>query len=263
MPASDLTSSNTLIPDTDVAARARAWRTAVLSTSCDLVETWDHGCIFRATAYPSCYDLNVVRVEGAAPLGVDELIAVADEALEGLDHRLVEFGHAEAADPLRGEFERRGWRALRLVWMRHAGGLPPATAIPVCEVPFDAVGDLRVRWHSEDFPGSDPTGFHVQAREAALRRGARVLAALRGEVPVAFAQLEHLGRDAEVSEVYVSRDHRGAGLGAAVTRAAVAAADGVRDLWISADNEDRPKRLYHRLGFRAAAHTMQFLRLPV
>jgi hypothetical protein len=42
----------------------------------------------------------------------------------------------------------------------------------------------------------------------------------------------------------------------------VAAAGGVRDLWVSADDEDRTKRLYHRLGFRALTKTMQFLRLP-
>jgi len=47
-----------------------------------------------------------------------------------------------------------------------------------------------------------------------------------------------------------------------VTRAAIAAASGVGDLWICADDEDRAKELYARLGFRAAWTTVQFLRLP-
>jgi hypothetical protein len=35
-----------------------------------------------------------------------------------------------------------------------------------------------------------------------------------------------------------------------MTRAAIEAAAGARDLWIAADDEDRPKELYARLGFR-------------
>ena len=47
-----------------------------------------------------------------------------------------------------------------------------------------------------------------------------------------------------------------------MTIAAIAAAGDVRDLWISADDEDRPKELYGRLGFRPAWTAMEFLRLP-
>jgi len=54
----------------------------------------------------------------------------------------------------------------------------------------------------------------------------------------------------------------GAGRGTAVTRAAVEAAGDLRDLWIIADDEDRPKKLYARLGFRPAWVTMEFLRPP-
>jgi hypothetical protein len=36
----------------------------------------------------------------------------------------------------------------------------------------------------------------------------------------------------------------------------------VRDLWIGADDEDRPKQLYMRLGFRPVWRSIEFLRLP-
>ena len=244
------------------AERARAWTHATLAASCDVIEPWDHGTVIRATRYPSYYDLNLVRVERPVSMGVEELIAFADEALAGLQHRLIAFDDADAAASLRPGFERSGWRALRLVWMRHANPLPPGPATAVEEVPYDAVGELRIRWHHEDFPGVDPSVFHAQAREVALRRGARVLAAHDGTAPIAFAQLEHHGDGAEISEVYVRPDRRGAGLGTAVTRAAIAAARDARDLWISADDEDRPKHLYQRLGFRPARTVMHFLRLP-
>ena len=47
-----------------------------------------------------------------------------------------------------------------------------------------------------------------------------------------------------------------------MTRAAIEAAGGVRDLWIAADDDDRPKELYARLGFRPAWTEMEFLLLP-
>jgi ribosomal protein S18 acetylase RimI-like enzyme len=90
------------------------------------------------------------------------------------------------------------------------------------------------------------------------RRGARVLAAQGEGPPLAFAQLEHEGAAAEITEVYVHPDHRSRGLGTALTRAAIKAAGSVRDLWIVADDEDRPKELYARLGFRPVSWTMEF-----
>ena len=80
--------------------------------------------------------------------------------------------------------------------------------------------------------------------------------------PVAFAQLEHDGDAAEITQVYVHPQFRGGGRGTAMTRAAIQAAGDVRDLWIVADDHDRPKKLYARLGFRRAWTTMEFTRWP-
>ena len=55
---------------------------------------------------------------------------------------------------------------------------------------------------------------------------------------------------------FVHPEYRGDGRGTAITRAAIEAAGDVRDLWIVADDEDRPKELYARLGFRAAWTTI-------
>ena len=249
-------------PHDDVAARARAWRDAAHAAVCDVIEPWAHGTVVRATAYPSYYDFNVVRVEDDPGMDVDALVAVADEALAGLEHRRVDFDHADVADSLRAGFLARGWKATRLVWMRHETPPPPGPPIAVREVPYDAVHPLRVAWHGEDSPGQDSSGYHAQAREVALRRQVRVLAVYEGEVPVAFAQLEHDGDAAEITQVFVHPAHRGGGRGTAMTRAAIDAAGDVRDLWIVADDEDRPKELYARLGFRPAWATMEFTRWP-
>jgi GNAT superfamily N-acetyltransferase len=249
-------------PHRDPATRARAWHQAAQAAICDVIEPWAHGTIARATRYPGYWDYSVVRVEGDAGCGVEALESFADEALGGLAHRRVDFELAAVAEPLRAGFEARGWLAMRLSWMRHEAARPPFADPRVEEVHYDAVNDLRIAWHREDFPDQDATGYFAQAREVAEIRGARVLALHEGARPVAFVQFVADGAQAEITHVYVHPEHRGGGRGTAITRAAIAAAGGAHDLWICADDEDRPKNLYARLGFRPVLTSMQFTRLP-
>lgn len=245
-----------------MADRARAWHHAAHAVVCDVVEPWAHGTVVRATRYPSYFDFNVVRVEDDPAISAEALVAFADEALAGLAHRRIDFDLVAAAEPLRAGFEAKGWKTLRLLWMHREAPPIPAPGIPVEEVPYDAVHNLRVAWHQEDFPDQDATAYHAQAREVALRRDVQVLAVRAAGVPVAFAQLERDGAAAEITQVYVDPTHRGRGCGTAITRAAIERASDVRDLWIVADDEGRPKELYARLGFRPAWTAMEFLRLP-
>jgi GNAT superfamily N-acetyltransferase len=214
-----------------------------------VIEPWEHGTVVRATRYPSYYDFNLVRLERDPGLSAGELVAFADEALAGLEHRRIDF---EVGDAPRPELVARGWRCERVVWMHHEVPAPPLGAVEVEEVPYDEVQDLRVAWYREDFPDQDPAAYHAAAREVAERRAVKVLVAREGGVPIGFAQLERAGGGAEITQVYVHPDHRGAGRGTAMTRAAIEAARDVEDLWIVADDEGRPKELYARLGFRPA-----------
>ena len=66
---------------------------------------------------------------------------------------------------------------------------------------------------------------------------------------------------AEVEQVYVVPRRRGHGTGAALVRAAVAAA-GAPATWIVADDEGDAKRLYERLGFATAWIQHVFTRAP-
>jgi predicted GNAT family acetyltransferase len=115
---------------------------------------------------------------------------------------------------------------------------------------------------SRTFPDQDPIAHHAEARDVALRCHAQVLAVLESDAPVAIAQLERDGDAAEITQVYVRPEYRGGGRGTTITRGAIYAAGDARDLWIVADDEDRPKQLYARLGFRPAWTAMEFLRLP-
>jgi GNAT superfamily N-acetyltransferase len=248
----------------DTAARGRAWRHSTHTAICDVIEPWEHGTVVRASRYPSYYDFNLVRVEDEPGLSAAELMAVADRALDGLDHRRLDFDLIEAGAARRADFEAAGWKTMRLLWMRHESAPPPGPEIEVEEVAYDEVHTLRVAWHQEDFPGVDPASYHASAREVAMARGAQVLAVRdpdSGE-PIAFAQLERDVGVAEITQVYVHPDHRGGGRGTAMTRAAIEAARGADDLWIAADDEGRPKELYARLGFRPVWKAMEVTLWP-
>ena len=246
----------------DFAARARDWHHATHAAVCDVIDPWAHGTVVRATRYPSYYDYNVVRVEEDLELDVDDLAAFADEALAGLEHRRVDFDVIDAAEQRRPGFEALGWKSLRLVWMRHEAPLAPRPELRVEEVPYDDVHHLRVSWHQEEMPGIDPSDYLVSAREVAMRRNAIVLAVVEDGTPTAYAQLERNGAAAEITQVYVHPARRGGGRGTAMTRAAIESGGDLEDLWICADDEDRAKDLYARLGFRPVWKSMEFVRLP-
>lgn len=136
------------------------------------------------------------------------------------------------------------------------------TRIAVEEVPFDAVKALRVEWTAEDFPDLELGDHLAEARDVAGILGAQILAVMDAGTPVAYAQVELMNRSAEITQVYVRRDHRGRGLGTALTCAAIEAVRDVDELWIVADDEGRPKQLYSRLGFSPAWTAVEMLRLP-
>lgn len=99
-------------------------------------------------------------------------------------------------------------------------------------------------------------------RAIRLALGTRTLAVFDGGRPAAFAALD-LGSDpADLGGLYVLPGYPGRGIGRALTQAAISTARDLEDLWICADDEDRPKHLYHRLGFQPVIATTEFLRLP-
>lgn len=248
-------------PEGELAARALAWTRRPLELVCDQIEPWEHGTVYRAGRYPRYFDFNVVRVEDDPGMSVEELIEFADLALAGLEHRQIDFDSALVAEPLRAGFEAHGFRTTRLVRMHFEGRRPGRVEIDITEVPYDAVNSLRSAWHQEDFPGRDASDFHAQAREIRLALGARVLAVYDDSRPVAFAALDLGDDEIEIGGLYVLPEYRGHGRGTALTQTAITAAGEVEHLWISADDEDRPKQLYARLGFRPVLTTTEFLRL--
>jgi GNAT superfamily N-acetyltransferase len=202
----------------------------------------------------------LVRVEREPAMGAGELAEFAEEALAGLAHRRIDFDFEPGA--LRAQFEALGWRCWRIVLMRHEHAPLPTAGHAVEEVTFDATVELQIAWHAEEYPGRTLGDHLTEAAEVARLRGTRSFAVLEGGKPVGYSTLERIGNQAEVAEAYVAPERRGNGIGTALTLAAIAAGRDADDLFIFADDEDRPKRLYERLGFRPAWTMTEFLRLP-
>src|SRR3954462_10346306 len=192
----------------DVKLAAQGWSRRMLKTLCDVIEPWDHGTVFRATAYPTYWNYNVVQVDGEPGLNAAELMMVADEKLAGMEHRRIDFLDADAAESVRPDFETAGWKATRLVWMHHDEPLPPGESLEVEEVDYDAVIELRREWNHEDFPDIDQESHIETAKGVSMTRGVRVLASLENNRPVGFAQLEYIDGSAEITHVFVSAKHR-------------------------------------------------------
>lgn len=240
--------------------RALAWTHRVQERVCDRIEAWEHGTVYRASRYPQYLTANLVVVRDDPGLSVDELVGFADRALAGLGHRRIDFDRVAAAEPLRDEFAARGFQSTRLVWMHFDGRTPAEPGIRVNEVPYDAVEPLRAAWHQEDFPDQEASEYHAQAREVRLALGTRVLAVHDESRPVGFAALDVGGDEIEVGAVFVLPEYRGRGLGTALTQAAIRSAGDAAHLWICADDEDRPKHLYARVGFRPVLKTTELWR---
>ena len=134
--------------------------------------------------------------------------------------------------------------------MRRAGPPPAAPRGPV-EVPYAATRPLRAEWYTGDDLGSaeEMQRFAAVQEPIAARRGLRAL--VTGDPPVGYVTLAQAGDAVELDQLYVSPAHRAGGVGATLVAAALAAG-GAATAWIEADDEDRPRALYERLGFVTA-----------
>ena len=191
------------------------------------------------------------------------MIAAADRELTECAHRLVEW-MIPMPDSVTGELREAGWMATPLVYLLHDRRPVPQALGDLVEVDYDLVRELRDLWHREDFgEHTEAETFHAQAREVAELAEARVVAAMEEGRPIGFAQVETHDGGSEVSGVFVHPEHRGAGLGRALTSRAIGlGADAAPEVWICADRDGRPRRLYERLGFRVVVETGVAIVLP-
>jgi GNAT superfamily N-acetyltransferase len=237
-----------------VEERFRRWHLPWKERVCDEVQPFSHGTVCRSARYPDFWEYNCVRLERS--MGAEEMIATADRELAGCPHRFVEW-LVRMPDGVVQELRTRGWLANPLIYLLHDGRRPPESSSGLVEVDYDAVNELRDIWHREDFGDRTETdAFRAQAREVAELADVHVIAAVEEDRPVGFAQVETHDGGTEVAQVFVHPDRRGSGLGTALTAEAIRlAARTAPDVWICAERDNRPRRIYERLGFVTVAET--------
>lgn len=239
----------------------RRWYVPWKERVCDEVRPFSGGVVLRSARYPDFWEYNCVRL--SQPMEADEVIAAADRELADCAHRLVEWMFPMPDRVVRA-LRERGWMASPQIYMRHDGRAVPEHRRELVEVDYDAVLELRELWHREDFGDhTEAVSFHAQAREVAELAAVRVLAAGEDGRLNGFAQVETHDGGSEVTQVFVRPECRGAGLGGALTAGAIrVAADAAPQVWICAERDNRPRRLYARLGFQPAIETGVAILLP-
>jgi ribosomal protein S18 acetylase RimI-like enzyme len=248
-----------------------AWHARRHALIADSIEPWGHGALVRASAYPSYYDYNLVRVEDAATgCSAADLAAVAERHHGDLGHRRVRVNDEAAGERLRPEFAALGWRCRAIESLVLAGDPPPADgAVRVRRAPDAEARPLREEWYREEpwMTTEDQTRAFLDAEEEVHAKLGGDVLLVDGEGPGglgAYVGVLRAGDTGEIGEAYATPALRGRGIGGALVAAAARdlAASGVRTIIIEADTEGRARRLYRRLGFAHVWTFHDFTRLP-
>jgi GNAT superfamily N-acetyltransferase len=245
-------------------ARALEFMRAVLVRTADETRTIEAGLVVLTRSLPAVWSVNQLRV--TEPLAFDDLIELADDQLSELGYVDIAVEHQEAGPALQPTFRAAGWKVERdVVMVLSEPSDGPADTGVVVEAGEDELMELMARWYAED---PEPTPLERLELVEYNRREARVhgdrLLGVRssdGQL-VAMSKLRSDGSSAQVEDVYTAPEARGRGYARAlVSRASeLARADGVGLTFIIADDNDWPKLLYGRIGFRPVGHVWHFHR---
>ncbi|HEX6115543.1 MAG TPA: GNAT family N-acetyltransferase [Solirubrobacterales bacterium] len=219
---------------------------------------------FIDTRMPDVWDANYLRVDRRG-LDIEAILAAGEESLgaAGVGHRAIFPYDEREGERLAAELGPRGWKIERNFYMVHRRPPDRSGAVAVEEVTLDALEDARRAFLGPDQSDwSDDERISAEAVDQFLLRdrlygeagGDRwFVAREEGEV-VSFCRLLADDDTAQVEDVGTLLPARGRGFARAVILAAVRAArsDGDRLVWLSANAEDWPRKLYERLGFELA-----------
>jgi GNAT superfamily N-acetyltransferase len=233
----------------------------------DEVERLAEGTVLRTPSLAHYWSTNALRLEGPHPgltlAGAEALVAEHVPA----PYRHVAVEDEATAARLSADALAEGWKVDHELIMRLAGGpdRAPSPSVAVREGSADEVVGLLDEWFAEDFAEQGPEAM-ASLRAAGRRQHERLpwrrwVGTDAGGRPAAMCLL--LARDgvAQVEDVFTRPDARGSGLGRAVVSTVLdeARAGGHDLVFLVADDDGWPKRLYAKLGFvalgrRAALH---------
>jgi GNAT superfamily N-acetyltransferase len=243
--------------------RALAFMRAGMATTADAFRAIEAGIVASTPSLPAVWAVNQVRVTEA--LTFEELTDLADRELAGSEYRQIAVEHQATGAEVEKAFRAARWKVERDVLMILDG--PPdreADTSVVDDAGEDEMLELMRRWYEHDEPTPDEVEQLVEfGHREARTLGDRLLGVRSSDGRlVAITKLRSDGSTAQVEDVYTVPEARGRGFARAlVSRAVELARDGEHDMtFIVADDEDWPKLLYGRLGFRSVGHLWHFHR---
>lgn len=236
-----------------------------VQTLADEVRPVGPGWIARTHALPMVWTLNQLRI--TEPVAFADAVALADEHQGGLPYRHIVVEHDPTGHDLEALFLADGWKVEREVFMALAEQPDAPDATGTVSVLSEAQAlTLTRRWMAEDHPGISSEALD-QLDEYARREGRlwkeRRFGVLDDDgMAVAVTKLRTDPTTAWVEDVYTAPEARRRGYARLlVTHAAALGAAANPELtFIVADDNDWPKDLYARIGFRPIARARTFHR---
>jgi GNAT superfamily N-acetyltransferase len=255
-------SSEVRSPDAESLERILDCLRATLARTADEVRRIDAGLVASTRSLPAVWWLNQMRI--SEPLAFDALVGLADEHQSGLGYRQIMLEHQGAGPENESAFRVASWKVERelLMVLDGAPDRPAATGI-VVGAGEDEVMELMGRWHDDDRSQTpeELAELVASSRREVRAQDTRLLGVRSGDGKlVAMTQLRSHGNIGQVEDVYTVAEARGRGYARAlITYAIELARDAGHDLiFITADDNDWPKQLYGRLGFRPLGRMWQF-----
>jgi GNAT superfamily N-acetyltransferase len=227
----------------------------------------DAGVVVRAPSLPEVWVANQVRI--TKPIGFDELVNTADEHLSDLPYRQVALEDDDTGRRLEELLQAAGWKLEREVVMQLAR---PADREVDTSTVFEADEEERLalmeRWHLDGQHHISEDGLrqlHEWGRRENRAWNDRSFAIAGDDGRLAaISKLRAAGEIAQLEDVFTAPEARGRGYGrAVVSHAADEARRGGHDVvFIVADDNDWPKRLYAKVGFEPIGWTWSYHRGP-
>jgi len=243
--------------------RALAFTWAVAETIADDVVRIAQGTVLSTPSLPGAWSVNAVRLEGPQPqLTLADASGLCRSHLADVpyDHVLVE--DEQTADRLGALAREEGWRVDRELVM--ALEHPPerdVDTIRVREGDLEEVLDLTDEWFVEEGEATTPA-IAADLREMTRREHAatperRFVVDDPPGRAAAMTSMRERDRVCQLEDVYVRPDVRRRGHARALVThaAAFARRDDHEVVFILADEDDWPQRLYASVGFAPIGRT--------
>jgi predicted GNAT family acetyltransferase len=248
-------------PRVDSLARVLAFLHASLAKTADELTRIEAGCVVSSPSLPAVWSINQMRV--SLPLGFETLVELADQKLAGSRYLQIVVENQETGPVVEDAFRAAGWKVDREVLMLLSA--PPdrdADTSMAIDAGEDEVVDVLKRWYGEDeLDRAALAQLEEFTRREARACGDRLLGVRSSDGHlVSISKLRADGNIAQVEDVYTVPEARGRGFGrVVVTRAVELAREaGHQLIFIVADDNDWPKELYGRIGFRPIGRLWQF-----